>query len=377
VIGREFEFKPGEPFDFQKIGRTQAAIYRTGLFHSVWIEPAPADTGKAAKRLQVRVSERPSGAVDLTFGYAVIDGFQIGAGIANRNVQGQAIEIGVEGDLSERSRGVEASIGDPWFAGRRIAVKGTARYVREDEPTFVAETTEGSVIATKHLGPVVTVDGGYEYARTVILEATQSEIGTGTNYTSDLTARVTLDTRDDILNSRKGLLARVGVEVASSRLGGTNDFVRYELEARTFQKVGRGWVAGLAARFGWVRPLGGAGEIPVNERYFAGGDGSVRGFERNSLAPLGDDGEPKGGRALALLQAELRLPLWQNFGLVGFADAGQVFDDLLATKLSELAVGAGVGLRYDTRVGVLRFDVAAPVSQRGSVQYYFGVGQAF
>jgi outer membrane protein insertion porin family len=377
VIEREFEFKPGELFDFGKIGRTQASIYRTGLFHSVWIEPAPADTGKAAKRLVVRVSERPSGAVDLAVGYAAIDGPEVNAGITNRNLRGQASELGIEGQYSERSRDVQASIGDPWFAGRRIAVKGTGRYQRRDEASFVAETAGGSVIATKHLGAAVTLDGGYEYDRTVVLEASEGEGEVGTNYTSDLTAALTLDTRDDILNARRGLLARIGLEVASSRLGGTNDFVRYGFEWRTFRKVGRGRVVALGGRFGWVRPQGEGNEVPVNERYFAGGEGSVRGFERDSLGPLGEDGEPKGGRALALFRAELRLPLWKKLGLAGFVDAGQVFDDLGATKLSLLAVGAGGGLRYETRVGVFRFDVAAPASEGGRAQYYFSMGQAF
>ena len=92
---------------------------------------------------------------------------------------------------------------------------------------------------------------------------------------------------------------------------------------------------------------------------------------------MGDDDEPKGGRALAVFRGEVRFPVYKNLRGAVFSDAAQVFDDLVSTDLSDLAVGAGLGLRFDTRLGVLRFDVAVPVSESGTAQFYFGVGQAF
>ena len=118
-------------------------------------------------------------------------------------------------------------------------------------------------------------------------------------------------------------------------------------------------------------------DVPVNERYFAGGDGSVRGFERNSLSPLDEDKNPKGGRALAEVRAEVRFHVWRRLRAVVFADAGQSFDDFDALKSSLLEVGVGGGLRLATPVGVVRLDVAGPLTQDGSLKYYFGVGQAF
>jgi outer membrane protein assembly complex protein YaeT len=376
VVTREFEFAPGETFSFEKIGETQAALYKTGLFNSVWIEPAPQDTGKVERTLLVRLSERKSVVADLSAGYAVIDGAEAGLEFANRNIQGQALRAGATGRVSEFAREAGVSIADPWFLGVHVGIDARANYAWEDERAYVAETVGSSFLLSRLVGKAVTIEGGYSFSRTAILRAVEGA-GGGDNYTSDLIAAVTRDTRDDILNATRGSLSRAEVNFASPNLGGTNNFVRAELIWRRFQKVSRRNVAALAVHMGWVRSQGEGASVPVNERYFAGGDGSVRGFGRNSLGPTGADGEPTGGRAILEIRAEWRHPVLGHLGGVVFADAGQAFVDLASVRPAELAVGAGLGLRYDTRIGVLRFDVAAPVSETGRTRYYLGVGQAF
>jgi len=382
VIERELTFAAGELFDFKKIGESQVNLYRTGLFNSIWIEPAPEDTGRAEKRVVVRVAERSSGHIDLGLAYAAIDGVEVGAGISNRNVQGQARTLGLTGKYSERAREVRASIGDPWFLGRRVAAEVAARYSWEDEKSFVAETTGASFVLSKELNLRLTLEGGYRYDRTVVLEGVDDSSDGEKNYTGSILGAAIYDARDDILNATRGTFIRTEVELASSRLGGTNDFVRCNIDWRGYKKVARGWVAALELRTGWVKPQGGENEVPINERYFLGGEGTVRGFLRNSLGPLGppdEDGErkPLGGRALALVRGEVRFRVYKTLGAAVFVDAGQVFADFNAMRFSNLAVAGGVGLRYNTRVGLLRLDVATPISEKGDFQWYFSVGQAF
>lgn len=376
VIERELGFERGEYFDPEKVGETQAALYRTGLFNSVWIEPAPEDTGRAEKDVIVRVSERPSGTVRFSLGYAVIDGAEVGAAISNRNVQGQATSMRLEGRYAERSRSVRASAGDPWFLGVPVAAEMSSHYEWNDEESYLAERAGADFLLTKKLGLSLVLEGGYGFERTNLLEAAEDE-DIKANYTSDLTFGMTYDSRDDVLSAARGTFGHGQVDFASSRLGGTNDFVRVEFDLRGYKAISRYRIASVQLRVGWMKPQGDSGEIPVNERFLTGGEGSVRGFPRNSLGPTDTEGTPTGGRALLVGRAEFRFPLVKAFRAAVFVDAGQIYEEFGSIRPSRLAVGAGVGVRYETRIGVLRVDVATPVSESGDPQYYFGIGQAF
>ncbi len=159
VVEREFRFAEGEPFDPGRIGETQAALYRTGLFNTIVIEPAPADTGRPIKRLLVRVRERPSGRFDFTAAYATLDGYEVGAEVSDRNVQGQATTAGLEGRLSEFARDARATVGDPWFLGLPVAASAEVRYGWEDQETFTAETGAGEASLSKLFGRALTLRG--------------------------------------------------------------------------------------------------------------------------------------------------------------------------------------------------------------------------
>ena len=191
VVERELTFHPGELFDFEKIGESQANVYRTGLFNSVWIEPSPADTGKPEKRVVVRVGERASGELDLSVNYAGInlsEGFQgldfleLGTEFRNRNVQGNATSMALGGRYSGIAREARASVGDPWFLGMHVAAEFAAHYDWKDEESFLSEVSGGSFVLSKKLGLNVTVETGYEYDHNYV----ESDDGKETTETSDL-----------------------------------------------------------------------------------------------------------------------------------------------------------------------------------------------
>ena len=123
------------------------------------------------------------------------------------------------------------------------------------------------------------------------------------------------------------------------------------------------------------------GEIPPNRRFFAGGGGSVRGFEYKSLSPRNAFGIPIGGRSLLEGSVEARIKVTDTIGVVPFVDAGAAFDKTYPDFKEDIRVGAGVGLRYYTSIGPIRFDVATPVMGRTRndprVAFYVSIGQSF
>ncbi|MFH0811731.1 MAG: BamA/TamA family outer membrane protein [Pseudomonadota bacterium] len=120
--------------------------------------------------------------------------------------------------------------------------------------------------------------------------------------------------------------------------------------------------------------------IAADERFYAGGGGSIRGYEYQSVGPLRKN-EPIGGRSLFELSVELRVKVTNNFGLVTFCDGGSAFSSVIPDWGETLRWGAGLGLRYYTRIGPLRFDVGFPLNRREKIddpfQFYVSIGQAF
>ena len=119
--------------------------------------------------------------------------------------------------------------------------------------------------------------------------------------------------------------------------------------------------------------------VPRHQRFYAGGGGSVRGYDYQSIGPRDQFNRPNGGASLVEASLEWRQRVWGDIGAVAFVDAGSVGTGS-APDTANLRVGAGAGLRYYTPIGPVRVDVALPlVKQRDNSAFglYVGIGQAF
>jgi translocation and assembly module TamA len=121
--------------------------------------------------------------------------------------------------------------------------------------------------------------------------------------------------------------------------------------------------------------------LPASRRFYAGGGGSIRGYEYQLVGPLDNDEEPFGGTSLVEIGAEVRVRVTEEIGVVPFIDGGTVYDDPIPNGDETLRWAAGLGLRYFTGFGPIRLDVAFPLNPRDGVdeafQFYVSFGQAF
>jgi translocation and assembly module TamA len=120
--------------------------------------------------------------------------------------------------------------------------------------------------------------------------------------------------------------------------------------------------------------------IPADERFYAGGGGSVRGYPFQSVGPVEGD-EPLGGRSLFELSTELRIKVTDRIGLVAFLDGGTAFETTSPDFSEDLRWGTGLGIRYFTPIGPFRLDVGVPLNRRpeidDSFQIYVSLGETF
>ena len=128
-------------------------------------------------------------------------------------------------------------------------------------------------------------------------------------------------------------------------------------------------------------------DIPIDQRFLAGGATTVRGYGENALGPRDIFGLAVGGTELLILNQEVRFPIHRWFRGVGFLDVGNTFDETYPFDWKELKIGYGAGLRLNSPIGLLRLDFAIPgstISSSGrpantfsSGRWYFGIGHVF
>jgi outer membrane protein insertion porin family len=213
---------------------------------------------------------------------------------------------------------------------------------------------------------------------------------------------ISRDTRNDVLDPERGAFVSEEGSIAARALGGQVGFLKSYVQGFWFHRLpvrkriifaGR-IAAGLAHGFprAVVTAPGGVPEqpiedLPASERFFAGGDTTIRGFALDTAgAPntISPTGFPRGGNALVLLNGELRVPVWRDLGAAFFMDGGNVFNRVAELDFGELRGSAGFGVRYRSPIGPIRFDVGFKLDRRtigGRLEpghaFHFSIGQAF
>ncbi len=234
---------------------------------------------------------------------------------------------------------------------------------------------------------------------------------------SSFSSGVIRDTRDDPLEPTSGSLAGVDSEVAFRGIGSAVGFVKTTLQGFLYRRLPGDLVFAVGARLGLARgfartltisaiPISVINEdgvlvlvagsepeiavvedLPASKRFFAGGDTTVRGFALDRLgdsATIDQNGFPTGGNAMVVLNSELRVPVSGTLQVVGFLDAGNVFDRVSNLGLDRIRGGAGFGVRYRSPVGPIRVDLGFKLNRRtftGNRErltaLHLSIGQAF
>jgi translocation and assembly module TamA len=190
-----------------------------------------------------------------------------------------------------------------------------------------------------------------------------------------------LDKSDDLLDPSRG--DRLGLQVTPNwdPFRGNSDFAKGYGRYRHYLQILKEPATVLAGGIG-VGGIAGAdsSQVPADERFYAGGGGSIRGYAFQTVSPL-KDGVPVGGNYLIELSFELRLKVSEQFGLVAFLDGGNAFAAPDPDFSQGLLWGTGVGLRYYSPVGPFRLDIGFPLDRRPGLddrfQVYVSLGQAF
>jgi outer membrane protein assembly complex protein YaeT len=368
VVERELAFEPGEPFRQSLLDRTRQNLAGLNLFRTIRIDEHPGETERVD--LRIHLVEAPPREVRFGIGYDTEEQVRGLAGWRHYDFLGGARQLGFTARASLIERAIAADFLQPHFPGQSNRSRLLFAQAQEEEDTYTLDRTRlGPRLewqATPQITGFVFHRAEYDSLSSVSL-AVKKKLAGGvpkniflSGFLSGLGFGADWNTTDDLLDPSRGFVTSATVEPVGGFLGGDINFVRVIGEGRLYEPLLAGLSGAARLRLGSAEPLDGTSEIPLFERFFAGGLNSVRGYGRRRIGPLVDD-EPIGGRSLVETALELRHPITDTLGAAVFVDAGQVSLKSFDFPFGHLRYGTGVGARYKSPVGPLRVDLAFPV----------------
>ncbi len=384
VIYRQLEFRSGETYNHTKILTSQRQLYLTGLFASVFIRPAEkSDQLPSIRNITVTVEEKRNGEMNFGFGYGTLDRLRGSVELLQNNLFGTGRQAGISTFASSIARRAEVSFTDPWLLGTKTKADLNGYFEQREEPAYDLNRHGFKFTLGKKFGEFTTVNMTYRYElarRRDKLNGTAPKLDDKGN-TRSLTALLIRDSRDDLINTTRGSFALLNFESAGAILKGTSTFFKFTLNYRYFYPVHHRLVIGSAVAAGWMDKYGINDEIPIQERFFSGGATSIRGFKEKYLGPRNEFNHPIGGTILLNLNlVECRYTFYKRFSAIAFIDVGNVWKNAEALQAFYLRRTAGLGLRLNSPLGILRLDYGFKLDRRSNEspgEFYFSVGQAF
>jgi outer membrane protein insertion porin family len=452
TIEREAGLEPGMPLSFVTLSEAQRRLSALGLFRKIQVSPVAGGPGNRHDVLVI-VEEAPvysvgyggglegayvlrtnaaTGLPEQRFDVAPRGFFEIG----RRNLWGKNRSVNLfvrsaihtsgtfntdQAPPSSPTTGTSTSafneyrvLGtyrEPRFFGLPFDFTATVNADQAIRSTFDFNRKQVFAEGRHRFGPSLAVAGRYSLSRNRIFN---SQIDPASQLDVDklfpqvrlsaFSGSVVRNTRDDAFEPTRGTLLSFDATLAAQAIGSEVGFVKGFWQAFVYKQVPKfsGAVVAAGARLGLAngfrqvvqQPDGSVTvidqELPASERFFSGGDTSVRGFaldQLGSASVLDPNGVSNGGNGLVVFNAELRMPLWKKRSLGGvvFVDTGNVFARMADMDLAQLRTTVGVGARWKSPVGPLRLDFAWKVhpitfgngTREKGFAWYITIGQAF
>ncbi len=381
VVLREVDQLPGEKIDSRKINESRRRIGNLGYFKDVNFEVVE---GSAPSRARVVVDigeELPTGRLILGAGVSSKESFIASIELQQRNFDyrdwpenwkefftGQAF-VGAGQDFSLKlSRGSKSEsytfdFTEPWWFNRPLRLGFGGFYNTWEWNRYDEERLGGYVRLGKRLW-INDLSGSITYRlERVTLEDFDANVSPvlraeeGSNWISRVIFNLTYDTRDSRWDPTEGIRLSASQEFAGTVLGGDRDFWRTFLGAHIFHPfyrdtADRPWYLSVRGDLGMGEAIGDDDTMPIYERMYAGGIGSIRGFGHNRISPRDAFGDEIGGELVATGSLEVFVPLWEDVIKVsGFYDIGQVWPELDGPSDEDYRSSCGIGLHFKTPLG--------------------------
>lgn len=372
----------GEVFSPEEIRLSTDRLRRTGSFNAVALGEAEQIGPDGTLPIIAQLTDAPKRRLGFGGELSTLDGATLSAFWLHRNLLGGAERLRLEAEVSGiggQTGGTDYKLGArfdrPATFNEDTNFYSLAALEQLDEVSFFSRQLDLEAGIERIASPERTYSLGLGLRRAL----TRDVFGENQFTLLTLPLGAQFDYRDDPLNTRNGYFISADVTPFVAVTGSDNG-IRSYVDARGYHTFGAVRPVTLALRGQFGSLVGpDLALAPADYLFYSGGGGSVRGQEFQALG-VEVEGGTTGGRSFVGLSAELRLDVTETIGVVGFVDTGYVGEEEFFDGSGVWHSGAGLGLRYNTGIGPIRFDVAVPTSgpeTDENFQVYIGIGQSF
>ena len=394
VIRREFRQYEASWYDGDKIKLSRDRVDRLGYFTEVNVETQEVPGSPDQVDIAINVIEKPTGSLQLGAGFSSAEKVSFNFGITQENVFGSGNYLGLQLNTGKYNRTVVVSATDPYFTANGVS-RTVDVYYRTQKP--YQDQGGNYTLITMGAGlkfgvPVTELDTVY-----LGMNAERTRIKPGTNipasylayaerfgYTSTafpFTLGWSRDSRDSALAPNSGRYQRLLGELG---LFGDARYVKANYQYQQYVPLSKQYTLAFNGEVGWGKGLSGQ-PFPVFKNFYAGGLGSVRGYEQSTLGPRDVTGAYIGGTRKFVLNTEFITPFPgagndRTLRLFGFVDVGALYGDGEKISGDALRYSAGIGLSWISPLGPLRFAIAQPLRKRPGdriQRFQFQIGTSF
>ncbi len=363
-LRRYLRFAEGDPYDRRDLLDLQFMLGDSDYFDAVDVV-ADRD-GADTKRVPVRVQTEPRARDRYTWGigWGTDTGARTRVGWERRRVNRQGHGFEVEGELAEVRRRFGVAYTIPLGRPDRERLILDARFRREEFGDGLSRTNEVGARRVRSYSRWQLTEG-------VLFERSRDTLGDFRETRQIIVPHLGLEQRqrDDAVYPSRAYRFNIDLRGSTRELASDVNFAQI--------RIGASWVrkilprTRILTRGEWgASAVGEVGRLPLSQRFFTGGDATVRGFSYQSLGPRNEDGDVIGGRYLTTASIELERLVVGNWGAAIFTDAGNVANE----RRMSLEQSAGVGARWRSPVGMLRVDVAQSLTTDDSPRLHLSLG---
>ncbi|TYC90772.1 autotransporter assembly complex family protein [Novosphingobium sp. BW1] len=386
-VGVLARFEEGDLYDSRMVDDLRKALIGTSLFSTVAVEPEQTgevlEDGTEAVRLHVKQEKGPARTIAGSLGYAAGEGITAQAAWTHRNMFPPEGAVSFNAILGTQQMGLGSTFRRSNAGQRDRTLELTAEGFYNDYDAYDAYTGRLAARISRDSTPLwqkrLTYGAGVELIGTAETDY-RPETGDRsrrTYYIAGVNGQLGWDTSDSLLDPTKGFRLTTLIQPEATLNKGFNPYLRARIDGSAYYPVTDSLVIAGRVRFGTIQGVG-LFDLAPSRRLYAGGGGSVRGFSYQGLGEQAPDDRPVGGRSLNEGSIEARYR-FGNYGVVAFVDAGQAYRETMP-QFNDIRYGVGIGGRFYTNFGPMRFDVATPINRRpgeSSINVYVSIGQAF